>query len=207
MNPEYPYSSALFDEQYYGGGARGGFQSYAWEDPAQQQQLRYKWDHCQQHGDFRSILFVGCATGFEVRYFRERGKEAWGVDVSEWAIDHPVNGATGHTLLYDGQHLSQFTDDGLDVVSSFDVISLVPDDMMKVLAAEMVRVARKKIVVRTIVKNFRNLQNEWDGNDGVSFRYNTLMEWDKMFCQSGKFALHEAKIHFQYESVMVFART
>jgi hypothetical protein len=207
MNPEYPYSSALFDEQYYGGGARGGFQSYAWEDPAQQQQLRYKWDHCQQHGDFHSILFVGCATGFEVKYFSERKKEAWGVDVSEWAIAHPVAGVAGFIDLFDGRHLSDFGDNDIDVVTSFDVLSLVPDDMMKVLAAEMVRVARKKIVVRTIVKNFRNLQNEWDGNDGVSFKYSTFTEWDRLFCQSGKFALHEAMTHAQYETIFVFARS
>ncbi|HYH79683.1 MAG TPA: methyltransferase domain-containing protein [Longimicrobium sp.] len=33
-------------------------------------------------------LDAGCATGLLVRALRERGKEAWGVDGSPWAIEH-----------------------------------------------------------------------------------------------------------------------
>ncbi|WP_373069705.1 methyltransferase domain-containing protein [Gemmatimonas sp.] len=36
----------------------------------------------------RTVLDVGCAMGFLVEELRIRGVEAWGVDVSEYAIDH-----------------------------------------------------------------------------------------------------------------------
>lgn len=43
-----------------------------------------------ERGDITSelnLLDIGCAFGFLVRHLRRRGIEAWGVDLSQWAID------------------------------------------------------------------------------------------------------------------------
>ena len=42
-----------------------------------------------------TVLDAGCAIGLFVEALRERGVEAYGVDVSEWAIDHLAPGARG----------------------------------------------------------------------------------------------------------------
>ena len=35
-----------------------------------------------------SVLECGCALGFFVRAFRDLGVEAYGIDISKWAVDH-----------------------------------------------------------------------------------------------------------------------
>lgn len=205
MIPLYPYDPALFDKDYYGGGARGGFVKYEYDDPDQQEQLKYKWDACHWSGDFESILFVGSAMGFEVKYFKDKGKIVGGVDVSEYAIKHALPGTARHMMLYDGRNLD-FRENGSDIVAAFDVLTLIPDEMMRQLGKEIVRVAYKKIVMRSIVKNWRNAKEKWDGNDGVSFTYKPFDYWDWLFSESGKFRFEECKMWRQYEGVFVWVR-
>ncbi len=40
----------------------------------------------KMHFNPKRVLDVGCAKGFMVKAFREQGIEAWGVDVSEYAL-------------------------------------------------------------------------------------------------------------------------
>lgn len=201
-----PYTQEQFNAEYYGGGARGGFTKYEWDDPEQQKQLALKWDACHWHGDFRTILFVGCAKGFEVLYFFQRGKAPKGVDISQYAIDNCVPGVASLCRVFDGAQLHHERDSSIDVVAAFDVLTLVPPGMIHDLCAEMVRVAKDKIVVRTIVKNWRNMDEAWDGVDGVSYKYRTFNFWDRLFTESGKFKLAECRMHHQYECVIVWVR-
>ncbi len=43
----------------------------------------------------RTVLDVGCATGYLVEVLRERGIDAEGCDVSQFAVDHATPGAWG----------------------------------------------------------------------------------------------------------------
>lgn len=47
----------------------------------------------------RTVLDVGCATGFVVEVLRERGLDAEGCDLSPYAIDHAAPGAVGHVRV------------------------------------------------------------------------------------------------------------
>jgi ADP-heptose:LPS heptosyltransferase/glycosyltransferase involved in cell wall biosynthesis/SAM-dependent methyltransferase len=49
----------------------------------------------------QSFLDAGCAKGFLVRTLRERGKEAWGFDHSEWSIEHAEETAKPFLQLAD----------------------------------------------------------------------------------------------------------
>jgi SAM-dependent methyltransferase len=44
----------------------------------------------------KTALDVGCATGYLVEALRERGIEAWGIDVSEYALQHIRPAARGY---------------------------------------------------------------------------------------------------------------
>lgn len=153
-------------------------------------------------GDFRSILFVGCALGFEVKYFRSRGKSAFGVDISHYALEHSEQEAKPFVSLYNGWDLSREPE--CDAIAAFDVLTLVPSGMIEKLAESIVSKARLKIVVRTITKNFRNWHEEWDGEDGVSFRYLPFHEWDRLFSESGKFRFFEGHVWHHYQGIYVW---
>lgn len=198
------YSPEAFDEGYYERGERGGLRNYAWQNREQQIQLHLKLECCGT--DYRSILFVGCGKGYEVRYFYIMGKDAYGVDVSSYAIHHCDPEIVGRVTLFDGETIER-PDSSVDLVAAFDVLTLVPDGMREKLCAEMVRVASKKIVIRTVIKNFHNMDQTWAGMDGVSYKYQHLHEWDRLFNQACKFRFEGAKVHPRYEAVITWVRT
>jgi len=200
--PEHPYSPSLFDADYYGNRARGGFgPEIQWESRDQQDQLAIKFAVCEGAGPYESILFVGCALGAEPLYFSQRGKHARGIDVSAWAIENALPDAKRLVRLYDGETMPFFNDTQFDVVAAFDVLTLVPSPMVDALAKEMQRVSRNRIVVRGIAKE---TGKEWDGNDGVSFKYKSLNQWKAMFAD--QFNLELDGHNDRHEHTITFVR-
>jgi predicted TPR repeat methyltransferase len=47
----------------------------------------------------RNVLDAGCGIGLLVRSLRERGVDAWGIDISEYAISQVPDGARGYCTL------------------------------------------------------------------------------------------------------------
>ena len=87
----------------------------------------------------RRTLDLGCATGELVAALEARGVDAWGVDISDWAVEHAVS---DHVVKGTATAL-RWEDDTFDVVHSQDFMEHVhPDDLPAVLA-EQVRVARE----------------------------------------------------------------
>jgi 2-polyprenyl-3-methyl-5-hydroxy-6-metoxy-1,4-benzoquinol methylase len=200
--PEHPYSPSLFDADYYGNRARGGFgPEIKWDNPDQQNQLAIKFAVCAAGGPYDSILFVGCALGAEPLYFSQRGKQAQGIDVSTWAIENALPEAKSLVRLFDGETMPFFEDKQFDVVAAFDVLTLVPAPMADKLSKEMQRVSRNRIVVRGIA---RETGKEWDGNDGVSFKYKSLKQWKTMFADQFNLDLDEH--NDQQEHTFTFVR-
>lgn len=199
------YSPELFTEGYYGKGERSGFTSYDYHSEEQKFQLALKLEVCN-HVPHDSVVFVGCARGFEVAHWIDKKTAlAWGVDVSKWAIDNQIKEAKEQCYRYNGQELP-FFDNGADLVASYDVLTLIPDDMLKRLAAEMVRVGKNGIVFRVFVKSWQNLDNEVDGEDGSTFKLRHFWEYDKLFSQSGKFKLDWMKMHGNNEVTAIYQR-
>ncbi len=214
MNPTPPpqpapgeilYDPAFYDRAYYGGGARGGFPSYAYDSPEQKEQLALKRALCDKVSH-DTILFIGCARGFEVADAFERLKVARGLDVSTWAIGNQIPEARGECFLYNGWEIP-FADNSIDLVASFDVLPHLPDQMREKLCEEMIRVARCGIVWRQIVKDYRNRDRDCDGLDGAWIRYDLFETWDERFSRSGKFELLEANVSHHYEVSAAFIRS
>lgn len=206
MENEYPYSFDKFDEDYYGNRARGGFgEEINWDNQIQQYELQKKFDTINNNAEYNSILFIGCALGGEVRYFRERGKEAYGVEVSEYAVNNCEPSVKDFVKLYNGWQLDSFADKSIDVIASFDVLTLIPDDLLNLLIPEMCRVALNKIIFRNIVDIDGSKKGEYAGNDGVTYRYLTIPQWTELFNKSG-FVLTSKSIHNKYETIFVFER-
>jgi hypothetical protein len=201
-----PYDQANFNSEYYGKGARGGFgPQIEWGNREQQKQLELKFDVIWRAGDFENILFIGCALGNEVRYFFEHGKDARGVEISSYAVEHCEPSIRDLVSVYNGWDLGKFSDRSFDVVAAFDVLTLVPTEMMDKLAKEMSRVAKKMIIFRTYIDHKCNRHGDWIGNNGVTFRYHTFEEWRDLFGKDG-FVLQPASVSDRGEMVFVFIR-
>ena len=55
----------------------------------------------------KSCIDLGCAKGFYVKAFRDKGVNAWGVDISQYAIDHAPEEMGRYLFLMDALKFSQ----------------------------------------------------------------------------------------------------
>ncbi len=91
-------------------------------------------------------LDVGCATGFVVEALRELDMDARGVDVSQYAVDHPAQGARGHTSYGDLSRRLPFPDGNFDLVTALETLEHIPPDAIPAALAELRRVTRGYVI-------------------------------------------------------------
>lgn len=164
--PEIPYHHDRFDKGYYHG-ERRGLVDYEYDSKSQQEQLPIKFHNLSRFDDMGKVLFVGCARGFEVRFFRERGIDAWGIDVSKWGIENCDPAVKQFCQLYDGENFP-FADDSFHTVAAFDVVALPPDDLARRIIREMGRVSHRYLYYRTHVLAPYETPGLIHGMDGVT---------------------------------------
>ena len=94
--------------------------------------------------NFRLVrsLDVGCATGYVVEALRERGIDAEGCDVSQFAVDHAAPGAVGHLRLGDLSTGLTYDDSSFDLVSTLEVLEHLPPAQVPGALREVRRVGR-----------------------------------------------------------------
>jgi len=171
-----PITDDNFDKSYYEEGGHCGFKvPYDWEN------MRV---HVEKKVDFiekiyrllnwNSILFCGCAKGFEVKEARRRGYDAKGIDISQYAIDNVDPKAKGYVTLGDVADIP-FPDNSFDIVAVFDVLHILPEGSLgyekrERAYKEVQRVAKKGVVIRTTAK--------WrEGKEGYYQDGNPLTLW------------------------------
>ncbi len=76
----------------------------------------------------RRVLDVGCAKGFLVKAFREVGVEAWGVDISEYALSSAPEDVRTYLYRADlNQDILPFGDEYFDFVTFLGTIECLDD--------------------------------------------------------------------------------
>gem|GEM_PF-1936628 len=84
----------------------------------------------------RRVLEVGCATGIVVKYLNDNGVEAYGIDVSSWAVK---NAEHRNVILCPADCLP-FADKYFDLVFSCHSLEHIPDPALDSSIKEMTRV-------------------------------------------------------------------
>lgn len=77
------------------------------------------------------MLDVGCAYGFLIRHLRARGVESWGVDYSQYALDHAPDDIREHLGWFDltqpEPSLPRHPPRGYNVVTCFETLEHIPE--------------------------------------------------------------------------------
>jgi SAM-dependent methyltransferase len=83
----------------------------------------------------RRTLDVGCATGFVVEALAECGVDAWGSDVSHWAVEHASPGAAGRLRQGSLTEKLPFAKHSFDLVTALETLEhLDPSDVDDAIA-------------------------------------------------------------------------
>ena len=133
------YGGAYFGEGRDAAGDRQGRSGYA------------RYDRVASNADIAGWLLwrnfrvatsldVGCATGYLVEVLRERGIDAEGCDLSQFAIDHASPGAVGHVRVANLFAGLPWTDGAFDLVTALEILEHLPPDRVPVALAELARI-------------------------------------------------------------------
>lgn len=119
----------------------------------------------------KKVLEIGCAKGFVVQDLRDMGVDAWGLDVSEYAIGEADPSVQPYLIQGDARTaLSQFKNKEFDVVFSLRVLTCFDDVDLPTLVSELNRIAKYQ---------FHVIDESVGKKQGTSKYYNSkpLSEW------------------------------
>lgn len=142
----------MYGDRYYGcgtkttaGGRVSGYESYDRVSSNADIAAYMLW----RHFPMRRTLDVGCALGFVVEALREVGVEAYGVDVSQFAVDHAAPGARGFLQRGDLGSGLPFADGHFDLVSALEILEHLEPGNVPAALRELRRITSAYVVVTT----------------------------------------------------------
>jgi len=121
-----------FDKEFFDGARETGYGGYVDDGRWLAVALRMALHYGLVEGISR-VLDIGCAKGFLVKAFRDLGIRAYGIDVSEYAIEQSVTPA--HTLVADARSVTKWSGrTKFDLVVSINTVhNLEREDLAGVL--------------------------------------------------------------------------
>lgn len=166
--------SSHYDADYYLNGLESGKSNYE----------NYRWvpdltlpmaDHLKRAmriADGDTVLDVGCARGYLVKALRMRGVNAFGYDISEWAIancDEGVKGYVGNTLPEDSHD---------HVVMKDCAEHILPDELFSLLRHLLARTRKSMLLIvpLTVIVNGLYLRPEDNADSSHVIRW-PLDQW------------------------------
>jgi hypothetical protein len=94
----------------------------------------------------RRTLDVGCALGYFVEAQRELGIEAFGVDISQDALDRVTPGARGHVQYGNLLYTLPLADRQVELVSAYETLEHLPPEVVPKALAELRRVTSAYLI-------------------------------------------------------------
>ena len=125
----------LFDEKYFEDGVRSrvsAYENYRWMPERTIREASSIINNIK----FDTVLDYGCAKGFMVHALRLLGKEAYGADVSEYAVENC------HPKVKEYLQVIETTEQltgGWDLIIAKDVLEHIPKDLIPSVLSELRR--------------------------------------------------------------------
>lgn len=173
-----------FGREYFDGTREQGYGGYAYDGRWKKVAARLITHYGLKPGD--KVLDIGCAKGFLVHDLRAElpGLEVWGVDVSEYALDHVYPDARPSVMRADCRALP-FEGGSFDLVLAFNTIHNLVHVECEAALREIVRVSRRASFVQ--VDSYRN-DSEREVFEDWMLTAQTYLKpdgWHEIFAASG----------------------
>jgi len=143
--------------------------------------------------DIKSMLDVGCAYGFLVHYFQEKGIDSHGCDVSNYALSQAHEAIKGRLTVAYLPELKIEPARDYDLIVASEVLEHLYFEDIRPAVKKMVELANK-ICIFTIAISTGNDFDE-DPNDKTHISMLTRESWDKVFDDLGLTRNYEMEKH------------
>lgn len=113
----------------------------------------------------KTVLELGCAKGFIVKSLRDLGVNAYGIDISEYAVGQCETEVASFIQVADVlTHLQNLPSGSFDWIISRDFLNCFTDTQIKKMIPEMNRVAVSQVHLETLKGNVKyyNMKANWD---------------------------------------------
>ncbi len=135
----------------------------------------------------QKVLDVGCAKGFLVSCLRKINVEAYGVDISDYALAKAELSCQPFLSKASATNLAAFGDGEFDLVLCYDILEhLDPEEITQALR-EVCRISHKWVTMKSPFKHY-----SWD-LDTSHIGIKPKVEWQQLFAQEG-FRVFEPEI-------------
>lgn len=136
--------NSYFDKDYFIGGNKSNYYYYGVADDMVSRCLEI----IEKYHPKR-LLDIGCAYGYFVGTFRKNGVDAYGIDISEFAIEQACEEAKRYIFKAKAQDIP-FPDNFFDLIVSWDTLEHIPEQDLPKATSEINRVGqRQRIVIAT----------------------------------------------------------
>lgn len=88
------------------------------------------------------VLDLGCAKGFQVQALRDRGIEAWGIDISDYAVSE-ASAEVEPFLKVEEYRNVHFPDEYFDLVIAMEVLEHIPPTEIRAVVEELRRLTSR----------------------------------------------------------------
>jgi|LSQX01.2.fsa_nt_gb 2-polyprenyl-3-methyl-5-hydroxy-6-metoxy-1,4-benzoquinol methylase len=176
---------SFYDQDYFDQGLQSGksnYVDYFWERIGSEVEKTAA--HIIKHFSPVKTLDVGCAKGFMVKALYERGVDAYGIDASEYAISKASETLTDRVKLGLASDLP-YENEEFDLVTIFDVLEHIPEELALKTCAELLRVSGKWVLAYVVT------EHEPDDIDPTHINIKPLRWWEAIFTGLGG-KLHSA---------------
>jgi len=154
LNPE-EYNASYFDGNSQPMRHNAGYSEYKrwYRTEGENSQGEFWKDYAKRWIDHlvlanKKVLEIGCAKGFLVKDLRDMGVDAYGLDVSQYAIDNCEPEVAPYLTVGDARTaLSQYSAREFDVLISLRFIECIPEADLPALVSEMNRISKLQIHV------------------------------------------------------------
>jgi len=100
----------------------------------------------------KNFLEVGCGTGRFVYWARRLGIEAWGVDISSYALSQTNSEIKEYLKKGDATKKIPFRDNSFELVVSISLLEHIPESKLALVFGECQRVSKKLILHKIFTK-------------------------------------------------------